>query len=120
MVYSLSRQGWNSKMSRDLLLLLLGLDAGLSAPHLGTLASDVLTFNWSSFVNTLRTDALGFLIELIFGIIIWLLLRKTTEREKTERNADKKAITDSIDNLANQLRLERESRTNNSEPKEEN
>ena len=94
-------------MLRDFLLLLLGLDGGLALPHIGTLASDVLTLDWSNFMSILRTDMLGFVIEIILAFVIIWFLHRTDKQEK----ADRKAITDSIDNLANQIQLERESRS---------
>ncbi len=98
-------------MLRDFLLLVLGLDGGLALPHLGTLASDALTLNWSGCMSTLRTDALGFAIEIILAFVIVRFLHRADKQEKAEREADRKAITNSIDNLANQIQLERESRS---------
>ena len=104
-------------MVNDFLFLLLGLDIGTASPHLAVLANDALTLAWSSFMSELRTTLTSFAIEGVIALVILWFLRRIDNREKAERAADRKAITDSIDNLANQIRLERESGDNNSEPK---
>jgi hypothetical protein len=81
-------RGWeNEEMLRDFLLLVLGLDGGLALPHIGTLASDVLTLSWSDFMSTLRTDMLGFVIEIILAFaVIWFLHRLTIPSVRSLRH----------------------------------
>ncbi len=86
-------------MIRDFLLILLGIDVGIAAPHLANMANAILGWEWEAVIVELSIAWQSFVVEAVVALIIIFILYKINMRAKAERERIK------IENQENTQRI---------------